>query len=135
MSLNFHLAVKDVGRDVVLIKDNKIVGEGRSVTIRDGEVSIEMTDDRAKALVENSVQVKTWAESHPDKKYKWSYFRFLTVTGTYVGEGELFCEELDDIMVVDKFNLRYGMVPDTFKDVEEYRGVNKGFENYVANAV
>jgi hypothetical protein len=124
MSLNFYRAVENVGREVWLIKDNKIVGEGYSGAMREGEVSIEMRDDRAKALVENSDQVKAWGESHPEKKYKWSLFRFLTVTGTYVGEGESFCEELDDILVVDKFNLRYGMVPDTFKDTEGYRSVS-----------
>lgn len=112
-------AVENVGREVVLIRDNKVIGEGYSVTKAGGIVSIEMRDDAAKALIENSMQVKVLAESFPEKKYKWAYFRFFGFDGSYAdSEDDRYHAEFENVRVVDKFNLRYGIVPDSFKDVE-----------------
>lgn len=125
MNIIMYRAVENVGREVLLIKDNKVVGEGFAAAMADGIVSIEMRDDRAKTLVENSTQVQAWVSSFPDKKYKWASFKFCSFTGTYLDTDEVFCEALEHIQVVDKFSLRYGMVPDSFKDTEGYRAAQQ----------
>jgi hypothetical protein len=117
-------AVENVGREVFLIRDNKVVGEGYSQTSAHGMISIEMRDDRAKAIVEDSSQVKAFGEAFPEKKYKWSFFRFYKFDGSYADnadDGDRYFPGLTDIRVVDKLYLGYGMVPDTFTDVEGYR--------------
>lgn len=117
----FISAVNDVGREVWLIKDNRIVGEGRTAVLNDGIISVQMCDDRAKALVANSASVLAFAEFGPEKQYRWSYFQFCRFTGAYLDDDERFCETLEDVRVVDKFNLRFGIVPDSFKEVPEFR--------------
>jgi hypothetical protein len=123
-------AVETVGREVLLIRDNKVIGEGYTSTMRDGVLAVQMRDDLAKVLVEDSKMVKLWAESFPDKKFKYSMFHFCSFTGNYLGENEeeYTLKNFDDVRIVDKSNLYYGMVPSTFKDVEGYRAVHKEYE-------
>lgn len=119
-------AIQSVGREVLLVKNNKIVGEGYAISSADYIVGVEMRDDRAKALVADSEQVKAWAKHYPDKAFKYSSFHFSELTGVYTdwddGRG-YYCAALDEVRVVDKRNLGYGMVPDSFKDTEGYREV------------
>ncbi len=127
-----HRAVETVGREVVLIRDNKVIGEGYVSTMSGGVVTVEMRDDRAKALVEDSEMVKLWGEKFPEKKFKYSLFHFCSYAGNYLGENEeqYSLKNFDDIRVVDKFNLRYRMVPSTFKDVEGYGAVSSEIDCY-----
>lgn len=123
--MNQHLAVESVGMEVLLVKDTKIVGEGFAHVLNGstGTVSIEMRDANARQLVENSDQVKAWSNDFPEKKYKYSLFRFYAISGVYTGmdTGDTCCPELNDVRIVDKLKLRYGMVPDDFNNVEGYR--------------
>ena len=126
MSLNSnHYAVENVGREVLLIRDNQIIGEGYSQTSAHGMISIEMRDERAKALIENSRQVQLWGEKWPDKKYKWSMYKFCKFTGQYLDmsqdDPDMLCAELEGVRVVDKQDFERGFVPDSFKDVPGYR--------------
>jgi hypothetical protein len=116
-------AVETVGREVVLIKDNKIIGEGYSAATAGYTVSIEMRDDRAKALVDDSIQVKEWKKHAPGKEYRYSLFHFSQFNGCYLGDNDEFYEPLENVFVVDKRNLSYGFVPNSFKNVEGYRSV------------
>jgi hypothetical protein len=119
-------AVPRVGQDVLLVRDNKIIGEGWAGGSAYGMVSIEMRDERAKALIENSRQVQMWGKSFPEKKFKYSTFKFWQGTGEYVDmsdeDADMKCEELVGVRVVDKHNFEYGMVPKFFESVEGYRG-------------
>lgn len=116
----FHYAVESVGKDVLLVKDNKVIGKGRGAASRDYTVSINMVDDRAKALVDASEQVKAWSEGFFDKRYRYSFFHFSQFSGEYVGDNDEFYEPLRDVRVVEERAFAYGMVPDTFKAVEGY---------------
>lgn len=123
--MNYFYAVENVGVPVLLIRDNQIIGEGYSQTSAHGMISIEMRDDRAKALIENTPQVKMWEQKFPEKKFKWSMYKFCRFTGQYLDmsqdDPDMLCKELEGVRVVDKQKFRYGMVPDSFKDVPGYR--------------
>lgn len=124
MSQHYY-AIEKVGREVLLVRDNKIIGEGYSQTSAHGMISIEMRDERAKALIANSRQIKIWEEKFPEKKYKWSMYKFCQFTGQYLDmsadDPDMLCTELEGVRVVDKRDFHYGFVPDSFKDVEGYR--------------
>lgn len=123
---NHYFAVENVGVPVLLIRDNQIIGEGFSQTSAYGMISIEMRDERAIKLIENAPQVKLWEEKFPEKKYKWSMYKFCRLTGQYIDmsqdDAAMLCPELEGVRVVDKQKFEYGMVPDSFKDVPGYRG-------------
>ncbi|MET0979787.1 MAG: hypothetical protein ABWX90_00860 [Candidatus Saccharimonadales bacterium] len=130
-----YRAVDNTGREVVLIRNNEIIGEGYTQTSRGGAVAVEMRDDAAKALVANSAMVKLWEEKFPEKKFKYSLFHFSQYTGEYLGENEdeYTVEALMDVRIVDKFNLRYGMVPSAFKEVAGYHAARKECEPQNSN--
>lgn len=119
-------AVEKVGVEVVLIADNKIVGIGYCISMADGVVSIEMRDEPAKALIADSTQVKLWTQSFEEKKFKYSTFKFCMFTGNYLdmshADPDMKCDGLKNVRVVNKANLRYGAVPESFRDAESYRG-------------
>lgn len=125
-----YRAVENVGREVVLIRNNEVIGEGYSSVSGGGIVGIEMRDDAAKALIADCAMVKLWEEKFPEKKFKYSLFHFSQYTGEYLGENEdeYTVDALMDVRVVDKFNLRYGMVPSAFKDVVGYHAAMKECE-------
>lgn len=130
-------AVEKVGIAVVLIADNKIVGEGYVTSMADGMVSVEMRDDPAKALIADSTQVKLWAQSFEEKKFKYSTFKFCMFTGNYLdmshSDPDMKCDGLQNVRVVDKNNLSYGIVPESFRTVEGYRSLFIEIENEIAN--
>lgn len=119
------------GSEVLLILNNEVIGEGKAVTERDGVIAIEMRDDAAQALVADSAMVKMWAEKFPEKKFKYSLFHFSAYTGEYLGENEdeYTPEALMDVRVVDKSDLRYGMVPSSFKELPGYHAAMKENED------
>lgn len=120
-----HRAVENAGRELVLIRNNEIIGEAYGSASRDGVIAVEMRDDAAKALVADSALVKMWEESFPEKKFKYATFHFSMLTGEYIGENEeeYTPDALMDVCIVDKFNLRFGMVPSTFKEVAGYNAI------------
>jgi hypothetical protein len=89
-----------------------------------------MRDDATKALVADSAMVKMWEKNYPEKKFKYSLFHFSQYTGEYLGENEdeYTPDVLMDVRIVDKFNLRYGMVPSTFKELAGYHAAWKESE-------
>lgn len=116
-----YQAVRNTGR-LSLIKDNKVVGEAK-VCIRRGDewVGIEMVSAEAIDLVKEHSTYKLLG--------KHSFWRFSPITGHFLGcnfpndenEDADGLSVLGDVRVVDADNLKYGLVPDTFKDVEGYR--------------
>lgn len=129
-------AVEKLGA-VLLIADNKIVGEGYCAGMADGMVSVEMRDDSAKALIADSAQVKLWAESFEEKKFKYSTFKFCMFTGNYMdmshADPDMKCDGLQNVRVIDKSNLGYGITPESFRTVEGYRSVFIEIENEIKN--
>lgn len=121
-------AIENVGREVLLIRDKRIIGEGYSVSSSSGTISIEMRDERAKALISDSLAVKLWGERFPEKKFKYATFKFCQFTGAYLDasyyDPDMLCPTLSGVRVVDKMGLHYGIVPDAFKDVEGYNAIH-----------
>ncbi len=110
-----HSEIISVGNPVLFIKDNKIVGKGQAVTSHDGVCGIQAIDDTAKEFFKDDPVVKLL-------DWRFAFFHY----STYTGEPALgFNDEPEDrhlgTRVVDEFNLRWGLVPDSFKDVEGYR--------------
>jgi hypothetical protein len=117
------LAVETVGREVLLIKDNKIIGEGRGVASYDYIISIQMIDERAKALIKDSPAVKGWAEYGEEKMYRWSTFRFNMFDGSYIDDDDRYFEPLENVRVVDKHYFELGICPKSFKEAEGFRKI------------
>lgn len=117
--MELYPAIQGVGQNVLFIRDNKVVGIGRSQIMHgDDFVGITCVDDAAKALVsedKEAIELLT---------YKHMYLSYSPITGMFIETrwmNEALDEKLEDTRVVDEFNFRWGMVPDSFKDVEGYR--------------
>ena len=114
-----NYAVESVGKDVLLVQNNQIVGKGVSQIARgDVFVGIQITEGALVERVQGLDLVKFMGLKH-------SYFRFCPVTGAYLGDdsqtGAGGFDLLGEVRVVDAFNLRWGMVPAWFAGVPGYR--------------
>jgi hypothetical protein len=116
-------AIASVGSDVVVLKDNKVFAKGRSVAMRERDfVSIRLQDEDFNRLFADMT------EDHKKIVNSIGHVRFDPTTGHFIclslDLSELY-EKIDELfdgtLVVDAFNLRWGMVPDYFKDAEGYR--------------
>ena len=114
-----YLACDGVGKKVLIIRGNKVIGEGKSQTSRDGCVSITLEDDRAKLLVP--------IELLEGIGYKYCFLHYSMISGVFLGlfeddtEFDLINEQLSDTAIVDEDRLQYGMVPEHFKTLTGYR--------------
>lgn len=112
--MNFP-AVDGVGKTVLIIKDNKVVGKGVSQTSFDGMVGITISDDAGKDFFKDDYAVKTLG-------WRFTFFHYYESTGnaafSYTDEPE---DRLKGTRIIDEFNLRWGMVPESFKSVNGYR--------------
>jgi hypothetical protein len=114
-------ALQNVGKTVLFIKDNKVVGKGRGQIGRGDEwhgIRIESGE-----LFEQLKDIEPF--NTPGIGTKHALIRFSPTLGSFIGFG--FTDEfpqaeeiLEYVRVVDEFNLGYRMVPDTFKDTEGY---------------
>lgn len=114
-------ALDSTGRDVLFVKNGKVVGEGRSqIGVGNeyqgcGFISGELFEQLKTVAPFNDLIIPM----------KYLYARFSPYTGLYLGlqftdpypEAEAL---LEDVHAVDKFYFGYGMVPDFFKSVEGY---------------
>lgn len=116
-------AVYSVGHAVVIIKDKKIFARGKAIVMKGIDfVSIRLEkEDFEKAFAETSEMTKAVLNSI-------GHIRFFPVSGVYISAGldlgdvdnAIIDDQFINTRVVDHFNLRFGMVPDFFKDVEDY---------------
>ena len=116
-----NYAVENVGRDVLIIRNNQVIGKGMSQIMRGLDfVSITLVDDDAKKLI----PVERISDAIG---YKHTYLRYDPISGMFLEiygndpEWEDINDRLEDTLVVDEFNFRWGLCPDTFKDVPGYR--------------
>lgn len=104
---------------VVFVQGNKIIGKGR-VAIRHGDnfVGVRVDSGPIAEMVKDLELVTLMG-------LKCAFLRFMPVTGVYAGDdhqtGEGGTALLQDVRVVDEHNLAFGIVPESFKDVEGYR--------------
>lgn len=125
-------AIPSVGKDVVLIKNNKVIAKGRSRSSMGYVIGIELQEG---PLYDELCKAKIVSETTIPVKYINP--RFSQVTGEYIHSGFNDGEEIDglmeDVMVVDLFNLVWGMVPDSFSSMLEYRWRQKESLGYQLN--
>lgn len=119
--MGYNYAVENVGRDVLIIRNNQVIGKGMSQTMRGLDfVSITLVDDDAKKLI----PVERISDAIG---YRHTYLRYDPISGMFLEiygndpEWEDINDRLEDTLVVDEFNFRWGLCPDTFKDVPGYR--------------
>ncbi len=99
---------------IILVKDNKVVAKMKPWSIRDGVISVVFEGD---------------ARDHiniPVKNREYYVIRYSTYTGEYLDDNfieddEEMLDYFENTRVCNEFELRWGMVPDSFKDVEGYR--------------
>jgi hypothetical protein len=125
-----HNAIETVGKQTLLIKDNKIIGEVSVVTMVGMVCGVSMKDTACKELIKDTAQFKIWSGAENGKLqehgYKYSYFHFNIITGEYIGDyitQNQFREKeeaLEGCFVVDKFNFEYGWCSRAFADVEGF---------------
>lgn len=112
----FFPAMIGMGGDILIIKDNKIIGKGKIIT-SDGEIaSIRLIDEGSQSLI--------------PKKYidgvgfKMLYLRCHYTTGVAFGlnfiTDEEFIKSLENVRVVEEELFYHGCVPESFKDVGGY---------------
>ena len=111
----FKKAFGGGSNDIYLVKDNKIIGNAKWAAIRDGVVSVYFKDEN----------IVSKFSGHTENYSQYVFFYYSTYTGDFLFSNFDEIEEIDDFFadtrIVDSFNLRWGMVPDRFKDVEGYR--------------
>ena len=119
--MRYNYAVENVGRDVLIIRNNQVIGKGMSQTMRGLDfVSITLIDDDAKKLI----PIERISDAIG---YRHTYLRYDPISGMFLEiygndpEWEDVNDQLEDTLVVDEFNFRWGLCPDTFKDVPGYR--------------
>lgn len=120
-------AVEGVGKDILFIKDNKVVGKGKShVAYGDVWVGASYLEGEFLEKFKLTEHVKAMSLKH-------TYLRFCPILGVFIGDDKKFGSDIvdifEDVRVVDEFNFRWGMVPDTFKDVPGYRSAPTEYEN------
>ena len=119
--MGYNYAVENVGRDVLIIRNNQVIGKGMSQTMRGLDfVSITLVDDDAKKLIPVERISDAIGYNHTYLRYDPISGMFLEVYGNDP-EWEDVNDQLEDTLVVDEFNFRWGLCPDTFKDVPGYR--------------
>ena len=119
--MGYNYAVENVGRDVLIIRNNQVIGKGMSQIMRGLDfVSITLVDDDAKKLIP--------IERISDViGYRHTYLHYDPISGMFLEiygndpEWEDVNDQLEDTLVVDEFNFRWGLCPNTFKDVPGYR--------------
>ena len=128
--MHMHMAIQSVGKDIVIIKDNKIIAKGQSVTMRgDDFVSIKLKDEYVQQFF-NKFSPKTL------ELFKAiGHLRYFPTSGYFCSlpldfekdEEQKVSDEIEEMfsasLAVDHFNLRYRMVPDYFKDSEDYGNI------------
>lgn len=101
--------------DIYLVKDNKIIGNAKWAGIKDGVVSVYFKDE----------SIVSKFSTHTGTYSQYVFFYYSIYTGDFISSNVEDIKEVneffDDTRIVDAFNLRWGMVPDSFKDVEGYR--------------
>lgn len=106
---------------VLIVKGSKVVGKARWSAAVDGITSMRIIEGEALAWVEKI------ASDHGDGVMQAKHFtpRYFDFDGSYAqrleGGWEFMDEAFGETRAVSEFALHYGMVPESFKDVEGYR--------------
>lgn len=125
---SIHRAVENLSADILVVQNNKVICTAKGF-VGNGDKWVAVTFVEDSSIVEKIKQTKFYETHKENLHWKYLPFRFMPITGTFLCCGftghEEIMEELEaifeDVRIVNAFQLRWGMVPDTFKDVEGYR--------------
>jgi hypothetical protein len=123
-------AIPDICADLVLVKDNKLVCKVSAFGSMDAEATLnfpeDFFDEHIAPKVVNAISSLTMQDGKVIHATKFCCFRYCQFSGVFLGcnlskpEPGL-TDWLKDTRVVDSVYLKYGMVPDSFSEVEGYR--------------
>lgn len=118
--MNMNPAISGVGKHVLIIRGNHVIGKGRSVAMRGEDfVSVVLTEESHHLIPADHELIQMVG-------YKHASIRYYPNTGGYISMGCLLEDDdvledfFSDTLVVDEFHFRWGMVPDHFKTVDGY---------------
>lgn len=120
----YDMAIQGTGKPTLLIKDNKVLATVRVEALSSNHASVTLTEGDYAQLIK-PLAPDLQCGHYP--VHKLVYLRFSPYSGMYLEcnldgrDAEAVNEWFEYTRIVDEFNLHYGMVPDTFKDVEGYR--------------
>lgn len=98
--------------NLLVIKNNRVIGKASIVARYGSDVGVRFTEGEILDLVKDLELVKAVG-------LRYAYYHFSALSGGYIGSNDEDC--LLDVMVVDEFNIRWGMVPEYFSVVPGYR--------------
>lgn len=120
---NFYKAIES-GTDLAIIRNNKVIGKAKLSVVKGDEFAgVYLADEAAQSLVPK--------ERLCGLEYRHAFLHYSPITGAFLGffendpEFDDLNDELMDTLVVDQFNLRWGMVPDHFNQCEGYKDALK----------
>lgn len=108
---NFFKAIAS-GSNLLVIKNNRVIGKALVAGRYVSDVSVRFIEGEILDLVKDLELVKSVG-------LRYAYYHFSALSGSYIGSNDEDC--LLDVMVVDEFNFRWGMVPEYFSVVSGYR--------------
>jgi hypothetical protein len=118
-------AVEGVGKTVLVVKGDQVIGKGRVVAARGNEwVSVELIEGEVIELTKELSGVKELGS-------RWATFRYLPLTGSYFSctiqdDNDAAEDILGETAIVDEFNFRYGLSPERFSKVPGYASALEG---------
>jgi hypothetical protein len=117
--MNIYMALGNAGKDVLIIKDDKIIGRGHSELSCQEFVGVSLCEGELADKLKNLEPFKTIGE------LKHVFIRYAPVSGVFLGfDFQDECPEAEAILegslAVNEFDFGYKMVPDHFKTAEGY---------------
>lgn len=124
-------SISHLDGEISVVQDNKVVCTAKGYTGM-GDSWVSVVFDENNTMAEKIKETQYYKDNKESlEKITWKHFpfRFDPLLGTFISCGFTDTHELEelfkDVRIVNAFNLRWGMVPDTFCEVEGYRS----FEN------
>lgn len=121
--MSFYEAVRPTNEPVLVIQGNKVVGLAQPVTSDGVTVCVRMADDKTKELFADDTLIAFHRMSLPRGADPWeaTLFKYFMFDGT---PAKMFDDEPDDRLkntrIVSKYEFEYGMVPESFSEVEGF---------------
>lgn len=121
-------AIENVAKPVVVIKEGKIIARGVSVLMRGADwVSIKLSEEDVEKYL------STIPSTIKEIMSSVGHIHVSPVTGMFLNTSFILDEKISEVFAKifeDSYSvevpqpvLRYGMVPDNFKNAEDYRSV------------
>lgn len=118
-------AIPSTSRGLLLIRDNQIIGKAAVRAIAGHNVSVQVLEGPILDQVKDLEPFKTLGTRH-------AYLHFDQTLGLNLDTEEWVGKEgvelLKDVRAVDEFELRYGICPESFESVPQFREALKDLD-------